>query len=151
MQSKAKLVDAFKRLRSNDAVPGSGSVYRITVRQLEALVRLSEALARLSFRREVSPEDVVEAQRLIKASVHSAGDSDMVLDHMADSDAVDAADVNHMLSEVGLGEAGMPCFQLLYILITLNTTVSSILTTLNTILACILISLNTVFNFVGML
>lgn len=42
VQARAKLVEAFKALRSGDAIPGSGSVYRITVRQLEALIRLSE-------------------------------------------------------------------------------------------------------------
>ena len=34
-------VRAYKELRSEDAAPGSGSSYRITVRQLEALVRPS--------------------------------------------------------------------------------------------------------------
>lgn len=37
---------SYKRLRSVDA-QGDATAYRITVRQLEALVRLSEALARL--------------------------------------------------------------------------------------------------------
>jgi hypothetical protein len=80
MQARTKLVEAFKMLRANDAVPGSGSVYRITVRQLEALIRLSEALARVHHRTAVTVDDVREAQRLIKASVHSAGDADMVMD-----------------------------------------------------------------------
>jgi hypothetical protein len=80
MQARAKLVEAFKSLRSNDAVPGSSSVYRITVRQLEALIRLSEALARVHHRTMVTVGDVLEAQRLIKASVHSAGDGDVVME-----------------------------------------------------------------------
>lgn len=80
MQARTKLVEAFKALRSNDAVPGSSSVYRITVRQLEALIRLSEALARVHHRKQVLVADVREAQRLIKASVHSAGDGDVVMD-----------------------------------------------------------------------
>lgn len=67
-------------LRAGDSVPGSRTVYRITVRQLEALIRLSEALARVQHRVQVLVEDVNEAQRLIKASVHSAGDGDMVMD-----------------------------------------------------------------------
>ena len=79
-QARTKLVEAFKALRSNDAVPGSSSVYRITVRQLEALIRLSEALARVHHRKQVLVADVREAQRLIKASVHSAGDGDVVMD-----------------------------------------------------------------------
>lgn len=84
MQARTKLVEAFKALRSNDAVPGNSSVYRITVRQLEALIRLSEALARVHHRTQVLVTDVREAQRLIKASVHSAGDGDVVMDLPAD-------------------------------------------------------------------
>ena len=37
----------YKELRGEDAAPGTQSAYRITVRQLEALVRLSEAMARV--------------------------------------------------------------------------------------------------------
>lgn len=80
VQARTRLVEAFKVLRAGDSVPGSGTVYRITVRQLEALIRLSEALARVNHRTAVLEEDVREAQRLIKASVHSAGDGDMVMD-----------------------------------------------------------------------
>lgn len=80
VQARNRLVEAFKVLRAGDSVPGSGTVYRITVRQLEALIRLSEALARVHHRTSVLEEDVREAQRLIKASVHSAGDGDMVMD-----------------------------------------------------------------------
>ena len=54
------IVTAYKQLRAEDAVPGSSSAYRITVRQLEALVRISEALARLRARDVVAVEDVVE-------------------------------------------------------------------------------------------
>jgi DNA replication licensing factor MCM6 len=63
------LVSCYKRLRSDDAAPGSSSAYRITVRQLEALVRLSEALARLHLRDEVTRSDVKEAYRLLKNSI----------------------------------------------------------------------------------
>ena len=46
-EAKVKLVEAYVSLRRGDSAPGSRTSYRITVRQLEALVRLSEALARL--------------------------------------------------------------------------------------------------------
>lgn len=54
------LVEGYKRLRSEDAVPGSSTSYRITVRQLEALVRLSEALARLRCTDVILPQYVKE-------------------------------------------------------------------------------------------
>jgi len=54
------LVEGYKRLRTEDAVPGSSTSYRITVRQLEALVRLSEALARLRCTDLILPQYVKE-------------------------------------------------------------------------------------------
>lgn len=50
----------YKQLREGDAVPGSQTAYRITVRQLEALVRLSEALARLRCSEVIRPAFVRE-------------------------------------------------------------------------------------------
>ena len=65
----ASIVTAYKRLRTDDAAPGSATAYRITVRQLEALIRLSEALARVRLADEVGPGDVREAVRLVRHSV----------------------------------------------------------------------------------
>ena len=56
------LVEQYKRLRADDAAPGSATAYRITVRQLEALVRLSEALARVHCSETVLPSYVREAR-----------------------------------------------------------------------------------------
>ena len=56
------LVEQYKRLRSDDAAPGSATAYRITVRQLEALVRLSEALARVHCSETILPSYVREVR-----------------------------------------------------------------------------------------
>ena len=60
LQAREMLVEGYKRLRTEDAVPGSSTSYRITVRQLEALVRLSEALARLRCTDVILPQFVRE-------------------------------------------------------------------------------------------
>eukprot|EP00891_Asterochloris_glomerata_P009792 jgi/Astpho2/9792/e_gw1.00149.18.1_t len=70
-RARTALVAAYKILRTEDAAPGSSTAYRITVRQLEALVRLSEALARLRCRSTILPTDVNEAKRLVKNSIIS--------------------------------------------------------------------------------
>jgi DNA replication licensing factor MCM6 len=63
------LQEAYVELRQEDAVGASRSSYRITVRQLEALIRLSEALAKMNLDKEVKPEYVREATRLLKKSI----------------------------------------------------------------------------------
>ena len=61
-QAAKVLVEQYKRLRTDDAAPGSATAYRITVRQLEALVRLSEALARVHCSDTILPSYVREAR-----------------------------------------------------------------------------------------
>lgn len=49
------LVRNYRRLRENDVGAGGKSTYRMTVRQLESMIRLSEARARLHCDGEVPP------------------------------------------------------------------------------------------------
>eukprot|EP00873_Tetraselmis_striata_P014067 jgi/Tetstr1/434331/TSEL_023437.t1 len=81
MSSEARtlLVESYKRLRGEDAAPGSATAYRITVRQLEALVRLSEARARVDASPVVRVSHVREATRLLKASIISIDNAEMDL------------------------------------------------------------------------
>lgn len=46
-ESAKVLIESYRLLRQNDLLGKNKTAYRITVRQLESLVRLSEALARL--------------------------------------------------------------------------------------------------------
>lgn len=41
------LVENYRKLRQSDIVGHGKTAYRITVRQLESMIRLSEALARI--------------------------------------------------------------------------------------------------------
>lgn len=54
---------AYKELRSDDAAPGTQTSYRITVRQLEAMVRLSEAMARVYCTDKITVVHVAEVRR----------------------------------------------------------------------------------------
>lgn len=71
VQAQATLVRSFKRLRGDDAAPGSHSAYRITVRQLEALVRLSEAMARIFLSQVVTAQHVAEVGVCVCAGLGS--------------------------------------------------------------------------------
>jgi len=68
-ESKQVLVECYRHLRSNDLLGKNKTSYRITVRQLESLVRLSEALARLHLDEVVQPVYVREAYRLLQKSI----------------------------------------------------------------------------------
>ncbi|KAL3687903.1 hypothetical protein R1sor_014212 [Riccia sorocarpa] len=74
------LVDAYVSLRRGDVSAGSQVAYRITVRQLEALVRLSEAIARVHQEDVVRPHHVKEAKRLLSTSIISVDTHEIDLD-----------------------------------------------------------------------
>jgi DNA replication licensing factor MCM6 len=68
-ESQAVLVDCYRKLRQGDSLGRSRTAYRITVRQLESMIRLSEAKARLHCDPEIQPDYVREAFRLLKMSI----------------------------------------------------------------------------------
>lgn len=77
-EAKAYLVQKYKELRSDDAQGGIGrNSYRITVRQLESLIRLSEAIAKANCVDEVTPQFVDEAFKLLQQSIISVEKDDV--------------------------------------------------------------------------
>lgn len=84
-ESLELLAAHYCRLRERDVSGATKSSYRITVRQLESMIRLSEALARLHLSEVVLPRYVNEAARLIRQSVVRVRSEDVDLDDIDDA------------------------------------------------------------------
>jgi DNA replication licensing factor MCM6 len=77
-EAKEVLVQKYKELRSDDAQGGIGrNSYRITVRQLESMIRLSEAIAKANCVEEITPPMVIEAFNLLRQSIISVEKDDV--------------------------------------------------------------------------
>lgn len=91
-EAKALLVQKYRELRNDDAQGGVGrNSYRITVRQLESLIRLSEAIAKANCVEDVTPAFVREAFNLLRQSIISVEKDDVEVDDEEDVDG-DVAD-----------------------------------------------------------
>lgn len=69
LDSQELLVGQYKHLRQRDTGGSAKSSWRITVRQLESMLRLSEAFARLHCADTVTKKHVQEAYRLLNKSI----------------------------------------------------------------------------------
>jgi DNA replication licensing factor MCM6 len=96
-EAQKVLAEEYKKLRQNEKGQGGRSAYRITVRQLESMIRLSEALARVYLENEVLPEYVLEASRLLKKSIIHVETEDVVMT----SKPLRARAKQHVLDEPG--------------------------------------------------
>lgn len=80
-EAKSLLVEKYRELRADDAQGGAGrNSYRITVRQLESLIRLSEAIAKANCVEDVDPKFVLEAFHLLRQSIISVEKDDVEFD-----------------------------------------------------------------------
>lgn len=92
-EARALLVEKYKELRANDAQGGIGrNSYRITVRQLESMIRLSEAIAKANCVEDVTPAFVREAFNLLRQSIISVERDDVEIDEEEDEVAGGAPD-----------------------------------------------------------
>ncbi|ROL43785.1 Zygotic DNA replication licensing factor mcm6-A [Anabarilius grahami] len=82
------VVDQYKRLRQRDGGT-TKSAWRITVRQLESMLRLSEAMTRLYCSDEVQPKHVKEAFRLLNKSIIRVDSPDINFDQQQDDNVND--------------------------------------------------------------
>lgn len=79
-EAKQALVDCYVELRGTDAAGSQRTAYRITVRQLESMVRLAEARARIDLSDLILREHVLEAARLLKKSIVNVESADVPLE-----------------------------------------------------------------------
>ncbi|XP_013418015.1 zygotic DNA replication licensing factor mcm6-B [Lingula anatina] len=68
-EAQEYMVEEYRRLRQRDGSGVVRSAWRITVRQLESMIRLSESMARMHCQDEVQPKHVKEAFRLLNKSI----------------------------------------------------------------------------------
>lgn len=84
-EARVLLVEKYKELRAEDAQGGIGrNSYRITVRQLESMIRLSEAIAKANCVEDVTPNFVREAYGLLRQSIISVEKDDIEVDEEED-------------------------------------------------------------------
>ncbi|KAK7695399.1 hypothetical protein QCA50_000035 [Cerrena zonata] len=74
------LVEKYRILRQDDASGTGRNSYRITVRQLESMIRLSEAIARANCTAEITPAFVREAYSLLRQSIIHVEQDDIDFD-----------------------------------------------------------------------
>lgn len=79
-QAQELMVEYYKDLRADDAQGVGRNSYRITVRQLESMIRLSEAIARANCVSEITPAFVKEAYTLLKQSIIHVEKDDVEMD-----------------------------------------------------------------------
>lgn len=80
------LVQRYKELRADDAQGLGRSLYRITVRQLESMIRLLEAIARANCTEVITPVFVAEAYDLLRQSIIRVEMDDVEVEPEAEGD-----------------------------------------------------------------
>ncbi len=103
-EARETLVEKYKELRADDAQGGIGrNSYRITVRQLESMIRLSEAIAKANCVGDITPEFVKEAYNLLRQSIISVEKDDVEVEDEDDEALLAAA----LAAEQQDGDAAM--------------------------------------------
>ncbi|KAF9739680.1 hypothetical protein PMIN06_011224 [Paraphaeosphaeria minitans] len=91
-EAKETLVEKYKELRADDAQGGIGrNSYRITVRQLESMIRLSEAIAKANCVVDITSDFVREAYNLLRQSIISVEKDDVEMEDDDDEAMLAAA------------------------------------------------------------
>ncbi|KAL2137227.1 hypothetical protein VTI74DRAFT_6438 [Chaetomium olivicolor] len=106
-EAKEVLVQRYKDLRADDAQGGVGkNSYRITVRQLESMIRLSEAIAKANCVEDITPEFVNEAYNLLRQSIISVEHDDVEVDDEEEEEGAGAVEDGETLRRAADAAAG---------------------------------------------
>lgn len=73
-EAAVQLREEYLQMRAQGAKAAMANVVTATPRQLESMIRLSEALAKMRLASTVTVEDVKEAARLINVATQRVGD-----------------------------------------------------------------------------
>merc|ERR1719220_2361296 len=114
LEAQELLVQQYKHLRQRDSSGNAKSSWRITVRQLESMLRLSEAFARLHCCEEVTTKHVKEAYRLLNKSIIRVDQPDVDLDEDDVPAVEDDAPEEAMETNAGDQEPNKKQFKLSY-------------------------------------
>ncbi|KAF2879667.1 hypothetical protein ILUMI_26505 [Ignelater luminosus] len=101
------LVRHYNHLRLRDSTTTGKSTWRITVRQLESMIRLAEAMARMEISDEVQPKHVKEAYRLLNKSIIRVEQPDIHLDEEDEHPLIDDSEKENAM-EVDSEEPPVP-------------------------------------------
>ncbi|XP_076456168.1 DNA replication licensing factor MCM6-like isoform X2 [Babylonia areolata] len=93
-ESQDYMIEEYKHLRQRDCSGAGKSSWRITVRQLESMIRLSEGMARLHCQDEVQPKHVKEAFRLLNKSIIRVEQPDIHLEDVPEEEEEQQMDVD---------------------------------------------------------
>ena len=78
-EAKRLLTQVYQKMRTSEFALQKNS-YRITVRSLESLIRLSEACARVHCSTDVTRDHVEEAVKLLNSSIIKIDSSDYIME-----------------------------------------------------------------------
>lgn len=99
-QEAAKLlVELYSALRQRDCTTSNKSSWRITVRQLESMIRLSESMAKMECLDEVEARHVNEAYKLLNKSIIRVEQPDIYLEDEETDEPNEAPNVDERGNE----------------------------------------------------
>ncbi|KAI7850907.1 MCM2/3/5 family-domain-containing protein [Circinella umbellata] len=104
-EAAEQLANSYRDLRQGDAQGIGKNSYRITVRQLESMIRLSEAIARANCQEEITVGFVKEAYNLLQKSIIRVEQDDVEIeDPMGSDNVVSSAEALEGMQRLNINE-----------------------------------------------